>query len=263
MDVPFRGMGRACARMGQVRDLCTSKRVAKQVQDSSIHDAYKSAKTMTSLRCTFLSITLLPAFAAGLAQQTPVKPAPVAKPAASPAINHPAAAAPTAHPANVAPTYIIGADDALSVTVWDNPNFSAANVPVRPDGKITLPMIGDIQASGFTPMQLSADITTRLKQFIIDSVTVNVSVLAVNSKRVYLIGEVMHVGPLAITPGLTILQAIATAGGLTPYANKKHIYILRGDPGKQQNIPFDYTKALKKGDMQGITLAPGDTIVVP
>ena len=66
MDVPFRGMGRACARMGQVRDLCTSKRVAKQVQDSSIHDAYKSAKTMTSLRCTFLSITLLPAFAAGL-----------------------------------------------------------------------------------------------------------------------------------------------------------------------------------------------------
>jgi polysaccharide export outer membrane protein len=111
-------------------------------------------------------------------------------------------------------------------------------------------------------MQLSADIVTRLKQFIIDPVTVNVSVLAVNSKRVYLIGEVMHVGPLAITPGLTILQAIATAGGLTPYANKKHIYILRGDPGKQQIIPFDYTKALKKGDMQGITLAPGDTIVV-
>jgi polysaccharide export outer membrane protein len=218
---------------------------------------------MTSLRCTLLSIALLPALAAGLAQQTPARPAPaINRPATSTSTPRPASAAPAAHPANVAPTYIIGADDALSVTVWDNPNFSAPNLPVRPDGKITLPMIGDIQASGFTPMQLSADIVTRLKQFIIDPVTVNVSVLAVNSKRVYLIGEVMHVGPLAITPGLTILQAIATAGGLTPYANKKHIYILRGDPGKQQIIPFDYTKALKKGDMQGITLAPGDTIVV-
>ena len=271
MNVPLRGMGWVCARMRQVCDLCNSKRVAKQVPDSCIHNTYKSANTMTSLRCTLLSITLLPALVAGLAQQTPARPAPAAKPAAAPAINHPAtststprptAAAPTAHPANVAPTYIIGADDVLSVTVWDNPNYSAANVPVRPDGKITLPMIGDIQASGFTPPQLSADITTRLKQFIIDPATVNVSVLAVNSKRVYLIGEVMHVGPLAITPGMTILQAIATAGGLTPYANKKHIYILRGDPGKQQNIPFDYTKALKKGDMQGITLAPGDTIVI-
>jgi polysaccharide export outer membrane protein len=77
-----------------------------------------------------------------------------------------------------------------------------------------------------------------------------------------MIGEIAHVGWVNITPGMTILQAIATAGGLTPYANKKHIYILRGDPGKQQNIPFDYTKALKKGDMQGVTLAPGDTIVI-
>jgi len=92
---------------------------------------------------------------------------------------------------------------------------------------------------------------------------VDVAVLAVNSKRIFMIGEIMHVGPIAITPGMNVLQAIATAGGLTPYANKKHIYILRGEPGKQQNIPFDYTKALKKGDMQGVSLVPGDTIVVP
>jgi polysaccharide export outer membrane protein len=78
-----------------------------------------------------------------------------------------------------------------------------------------------------------------------------------------MIGEISHVGPISITPGMNVLQAIATAGGLTPYANKKHIYIQRGEPGKQKNIPFDYTKAIKKGDMQGITLAPGDTIVVP
>jgi polysaccharide export outer membrane protein len=88
---------------------------------------------------------------------------------------------------------------------------------------------------------------------------VNVDVLEVNSKRVFLIGEVMHTGPIAITPGMTVLQAIAAGGGLTPYANRKHIYILRGS----EKVPFDYTKALKKGDMQGVSLVPSDTIVVP
>lgn len=111
-------------------------------------------------------------------------------------------------------------------------------------------------------MQLAADITSRLTKFVTDPI-VNVSVIAVNSKRVFLIGEVGRVGPLPITPGMTILQAIAAAGGLTPYANRKHIYILRGDPAKQQKIFFDYTKAVKKGDMQGVSLLPGDTIVVP
>ena len=171
------------------------------------------------------------------------------------------AAAPTAaRPSNVASNYIIGAEDTLQITVWQEPNLSTPALPVRPDGKISLPLMGDIAAAGFTPMQLAADIGNRLKQYVTDPV-VDVSVLAVNSKRVYLIGEVMHVGPLAISPGMTVLQAIATAGGLTPYANKKHIYILRGD--RQQKIPFDYTLAVKKGDMQGVSLVPGDTIVVP
>ena len=233
---------------------------------------------MTFLRCTLLSIGLLAAPAPGHAQQMPARttvPAvkPSTAPAAAPAINHPATPASTAHPPvvtpqpahpiNVGPSYIIGADDVLSVTVYEKPDFSAPSLLVRPDGKITLPMISDIQAAGFTPVQLDADITTRLKQFILDPVTVTVSVLASNSKQVYMIGEISHVGQVKITPGMTILQAIATAGGLTPYANKKNIYILRGEPGKQQKIPFDYTKAIKKGDMQGVTLAPGDTIVVP
>jgi polysaccharide export outer membrane protein len=225
---------------------------------------------MTSLRCALLSICLVPALAAGLAQQTVNKPAPSAKPAAAPAINHPAtssstarpatAASPAARPSNVASNYIIGAEDTLQITVWQEPNLSTPALPVRPDGKVSLPLVGDIIAAGFTPMQLATDIGNRLKQYVTDPV-VDVSVLAVNSKRVYLIGEVMHVGPLAISPGMTVLQAIATAGGLTPYANKKHIYILRGD--RQQKVPFDYTLAVKKGDMQGVSLVPGDTIVVP
>jgi len=221
---------------------------------------------MTPLRCALLSICLVPALAAGVAQQTVSNPAPGAKPAAAPAINHPATSystarpAPAARPSNVASNYIIGAEDTLQITVWQEPNLSTPALPVRPDGKISLPLVGDITAAGFTPMQLAADIGNRLKQYVTDPV-VDVSVLAVNSKRVYLIGEVMHVGPLAISPGMTVLQAIATAGGLTPYANKKHIYILRGD--RQQKIPFDYALAIKKGDMQGVSLVPGDTIVVP
>jgi len=157
-------------------------------------------------------------------------------------------------------TYVIGADDQIQVTVWQDARFSCTCV-VRPDGKISLPLLNDIQAAGFTPAQLSDDIISRVKQYIPEP-TVGVTVLAVKSKNIYLLGEVMHVGPIPIAPGMTVLQALATAGGLTPYANAKKMYILRGDPAHQKQIHFDYNKA-KKGDMQGIALQPGDTIFVP
>lgn len=217
-----------------------------------------STGMMNILRYTILSACLVPTLATGLAQ-TVGKPVLSADPVPAPATEP--TKSPSSGPSAVTANYIIGADDNIQITVWKEPNLSAT-LPVRPDGKISLPLVGDIVAAGFTPMQLSADITTRLKQFVTNPV-VDVSVLAVNSKRIFLLGEIMHVGPLAITPGMTLLQAIATAGGLTPYANKKHIYILRGEPGKQQKIPFDYTKAVKKGDMQGVSLVPGDTIMVP
>lgn len=162
---------------------------------------------------------------------------------------------------DVDPNYIIGPDDSIQVNVWKEPSFTES-VLVRPDGKISIPALGDVDAAGLTPMQLAADLTTRLEKFIIDP-TVTVTVLAINSKHVYLVGEVGRVGPLNMTPDMTVLQAIASAGGLSPFANKKHIYILRGEPGKQTKIPFDYNKAVKSGNSQGITLQPGDTIVVP
>jgi polysaccharide export outer membrane protein len=152
---------------------------------------------------------------------------------------------------------VIGADDSIQVTVWKEPNLSST-LPVRPDGDITMPLVGDVHAAGFTPMQLATNITARLKEYVTDPV-VSVSVLGVHSKRVFLIGQVLTPGPLTMTPGMTVLQAIAAGGGLAPYADKKHMYILR--EGKK--IPFDYTKALKKGDMQGVSLVPGDTIVAP
>jgi polysaccharide export outer membrane protein len=213
---------------------------------------------MNFLRCTLYSILLLPTAVTGLAQQAAGKPVLSAEPSSAPTSAYvPQAAGGMAVSAN----YIIGPDDSVQVTVWKEPNLSAALL-VRPDGKISLPLVSDIPAAGLTPMQLAADITERLKKFVTDPV-VEVTVLAVNSKHAFLMGEVMRVGPLAIAPGMTVLQAIASAGGLTPFANKKHIYILRGEPGKQEKIPFDYTKALKKGDMQGVSLLPGDTIVVP
>jgi polysaccharide export outer membrane protein len=157
--------------------------------------------------------------------------------------------------------YVIGSDDSLSITVWKEPSLSGT-IPVRPDGMISLPLIGDLKAAGRTPMQLADDITVKLKKYIQDP-NVSVVVMADSSQRIFLIGEVGHVGPVPMTPGMTPLQAIAAGGGLSTFANSKKIYILRNEGGKQQKIPFNYKKALKGEDTQGVSLKPGDTIVVP
>ena len=158
-------------------------------------------------------------------------------------------------------TYIINSGDTIQVNVWKEPTLSGS-FPVRPDGMISLALIGDLPAADFTPMRLSMDIAARLKKYVNDP-NVTVTVLAVRPKQVYLIGEVAHIGPVVITPEMTPLQVISAAGGLSPYAKTKRIYILRGEAGKQKKIPYDYKKALKTGDEQGVTLIPGDTIVVP
>jgi polysaccharide export outer membrane protein len=111
-------------------------------------------------------------------------------------------------------------------------------------------------------MHLAHDITLKLKKFIQDPV-VGVVVAAVKSQRVYLVGEVQHAGPIELTAGMTPLQAIAEGGGLSPYTNGKHIYILRGPQGKQTKIPFNYKLALKGDNHQDVPLLAGDTIVVP
>ncbi|HMH12768.1 MAG TPA: polysaccharide biosynthesis/export family protein [Edaphobacter sp.] len=157
--------------------------------------------------------------------------------------------------------YIIGPEDALQVTVWKEPTLSGT-FPVRPDGMISLVLVGDLPAAGRTPMQLSDDISLRLKKYLQDP-SVTVLVMAVNSQRIYMIGEVGHVGPIPLAAGMSPLQAIAAAGGLSPFANSKKIYILRGEAGKQQKIPFNYKQALKGDSTQDIKLQPGDTIVIP
>ncbi len=157
--------------------------------------------------------------------------------------------------------YVIGADDNLQITVWREPSLSGL-LPVRPEGMISLVLIGDLKAAGRTPTQLSGDIAQQLKKYIQDP-SVTVAVTAVNSQRVFMVGEVGHVGPVSMSPGMTPLQAISSAGGPSPYANLKRIYILRGLGAKQQRIPFNYKQALKGDNRQDIILQPGDTIVVP
>ncbi len=191
----------------------------------------------------------------------PVLSAQPAAPQASPTEAGALSAPQAAGTGEVSASYVIGPDDSIQVTVWKEPGLSGS-FPVRPDGMISLSLVGDIPAAGKTPMQLGADITTLLKKYMTDP-SVSVTVLGVNSKHIFMLGEVGHVGALPLSAGMTPLQAIAMSGGLTPYANKKHIYILRGAKPNQKKIPFDYTKAIKSGDLQGIELQPGDTIVVP
>ncbi len=217
---------------------------------------------MNSL-CARLAISLLVAVSSAYAQESIAKPvlsAPPPTPPPAASTRSPASVPPATVNAALDPTYVIGPEDSINVNVWKEPNFTSS-LPVRPDGMITLPLVGDIPAAGRTPMQLAADLTEALKKFITDP-TVTVSVLAINSKRVYFYGEgIGKPGPLTLTPAMTILQAIDSAGGLSPYANKKKIYVLRDVQGKRQKISFDYSKALKTGD--SFLLLPGDMIVVP
>jgi len=158
-------------------------------------------------------------------------------------------------------SYVIGASDVVAVTVYKEPTLSSSML-VRPDGMISLPLLGDVKAAGKTPLQLADDVTAKLKKFIQDP-NVTVTLTGMNSKKVYMIGEIGKTGPMEMTAGMTLLQAIASAGGLTPYANAKKIYILRSEGGKQQKIFVQYKQALKGNESLNIPLNPGDTIVVP
>jgi polysaccharide biosynthesis/export protein len=165
-------------------------------------------------------------------------------------------------PVSVAgPDYVIGADDMLQISVWKEPDLTES-LPVRPDGKISMPLLNDVVAAGLTPTQLADSISTKLKKYIADP-RVTVVVTAMTSQRIYVMGEVMHTGTMTLQPNMTVLQALATAG-FTQFANTKGIYVLRTDSGKQQKIPIPY-RALIKGEAidQNLVLKPGDTIVVP
>jgi polysaccharide biosynthesis/export protein len=156
--------------------------------------------------------------------------------------------------------YVIGPEDVLHIAVWKE-NDLTATLPVRPDGKISLPLLNDVQASGLTPQQLADSVTEKLRKYIADP-RVTVVVTAINSKRIYLVGEVAHVGATPMLPNMTVLQALSSAG-INQFAKTKGIYVLRTENGKQQKLPVNYRKLIKGDVQQNYVLQAGDTIVVP
>jgi polysaccharide export outer membrane protein len=155
-------------------------------------------------------------------------------------------------------TYQIGPEDVLAITVWREPDVSRL-VQVRPDGKITLPLAGELTAGGHTPLQLQEQVTKKLSEFINQPV-VNVAVQSVQSKKYYLAGEVNRSGAFPLVVPTTVLEAINSAGGFREFANKGKIVILRGD----QRLKFNYNEVIKgKNLKQNIYLENGDHIIVP
>src|ERR1700738_915937 len=160
------------------------------------------------------------------------------------------------------PDYKIGPQDMLRIDVWKEPDISRI-VPVRPDGKITLPLVNDVQAAGLTTTQLAAKIAEGLKKYI-TSPQVTVGVTEINSRRIFVNGEVARPGAFPLLPNMTVLQALSSAGGFTQFAREKKIYILRMEDGKQVKHPFNYKEAVSgKNIEQNIILEGGDIIVVP
>jgi polysaccharide biosynthesis/export protein len=173
-----------------------------------------------------------------------------------------AGAKPAAVQIAVVEEYKIGPQDVLRIDVWKEAELTRT-VPVRPDGKISLPLLNDVQAAGLTPAQLSNVISEGLKKFI-NSPQVTVTVNEINSRRVYVTGEVARAGAFPLLPNMTVLQALSSSGGFTQFAKTKAIYVLRVEDGKQVKHPFNYKEVLAgRKQEENIALQPGDVIVVP
>jgi polysaccharide export outer membrane protein len=158
--------------------------------------------------------------------------------------------------------YIIGEQDDLTITVWKEKELSG-EVVVRPDGKITVPLVGEVKVVGMTPTKLENLLEQKLQPYIaVPQVTV--AVTQINSRKVYLIGQVVREGSYQINSSTTVLQLIAQAGGLRDFAKRKNIYILRQQGSEQSRYSFNYEAVVRgKNQDQNILLQPGDTIVVP
>lgn len=185
------------------------------------------------------------------------------KPAAQPMpATAAAASAPRATDPVVPPGYVIGTDDVLSIVYWKDKDMSA-DAQVRPDGRIALPLINEVQAAGLTPEQLHKKLTEESKKYMEDA-NITVVVRQINSRKAFITGEVNRPGPYPLTSPTSVMQLIALAGGLREYANTKKIVIMRTVNGKPISLPFNYKDVIAgKNLQQNIELKPGDTVVVP
>jgi polysaccharide biosynthesis/export protein len=222
----------------------------------SMTDHGDSGKTGYGMMMKIMVLTLL--LATTVCAQDAQKPASGGTDSSKPA----AAAKPSSTNGISEDEYKIGAQDVLRVDVWKETELTRT-VPVRPDGKISLPLLNDVQAAGLTPSQLANVLTEGLKKFI-NAPQVTVTVSEINSRRVYVTGEVAHAGAFPLLPNMTVLQALSSSGGFSQFAKTKAIYVLRNEDGKQVKHPFNYKEVLAgRNQEQNIELLPGDVIVVP
>jgi polysaccharide export outer membrane protein len=205
-----------------------------------------------------LLLAILSGFAVGQdSTSAPQKTAPQPAPAASP--DNPPKSAPGVRP----DSYIIGAEDVITVYVWKEPDMTKT-IPVRPDGMISLPLVGEVKASGYTPVQLQDVLADAMKKYVSEpQVTVVVEKIA--SLNFNIVGEVNRPGDYPLTRRVTVLDAIAMAGGFKDFAKTKKVYVLRTSAnGTQERLPFNYKEVISgKNPQQNIELQPRDTIVVP
>jgi polysaccharide export outer membrane protein len=173
-----------------------------------------------------------------------------------------AQAPPPAAPADVPGDYLIGAEDVLGVVFWREAELSG-DVTVRPDGRVTLPVIGELTAAGLTPEQLQQQIQSLARKFVTEP-NVAVVVRAINSRKVFVTGRVTTPGAHPLKGPMTVMHALALAGGITEYADAKNITVLRLEGGKTKSFKFNYKDVAKGSKLeQNILLRPGDTVVVP
>jgi polysaccharide export outer membrane protein len=224
-----------------------------------------------SLSAAFSIILSVPS-AFAQAQGTPTNP-----PAGTTAAPRPAAPAPAQTPARPAvptpppnlpagvelpPGYVIGTDDVLSVIYWREKDMSS-DVVVRPDGKISLPLLNEVDAAGITPAQLRDKVEELSKRFV-EEPSVSIIVKAINSRKVFITGMINKPGPYPITGPMTVIQLIATAGGVQEYANSSKIVILRYEKGQAKTFRFNYNDVVNQKNLaQNIELKPGDSVMVP
>jgi polysaccharide export outer membrane protein len=165
--------------------------------------------------------------------------------------------------AAISSSYVVGEADVLRINVWKQPEISQPSVVVRPDGMVSVPLVGEVKVSGMTPVQIEAMLVADLRQYV-NEPRVTVSVAEVGSKNVYVTGEVQHPGSYPLVGPVDVLQIIAKAGGVTPYAHRRSVFVLREINGRKQKVPVNYSRIFHgQNPEQNINLQPGDTVVVP
>jgi polysaccharide export outer membrane protein len=219
--------------------------------------------SQVSLRVFLAGLVLATCSTAGNAQQIAASDAKSARavPGTRTEVTKRASAQPARFTSGASSQYTIGVADVLRVNVWKNADLSQT-VTVDPDGFVSLPLLGNVNVAGLSTDQLGTLLTAKYASYVVTP-QVTVSVVDIRSRAVFVMGQVGKAGSYPLLAPTTVLQLLAQAGGLTPFAKRKNIYVLRASMGKSEKIPFNYVKVIHGDSRANIVLEPGDTVIVP